>query len=170
MIIEMPYNLEYEGVNYSLVEQVDKSIFLHNFIDRKYRHDCLFVILTTHKDRPDKEFKFRDNINDNIGFINDYFSDCQFAIYDRMTRLQMPDVKCGNCKHLHRHYSESDNMIGFAILDEGHCCNTSRAKVRKRDDKPYKPDCFEWNDQCRQIVNQLSGKNGLDYKNYKDGG
>ena len=156
MISEMPYNFEYEGINYSLVEKVDKSTFLHNFIDKKYREDCLFAILYPYEDRLNKEIKFRDTINNNLGFINDYFYDCQIAIYDRMTRLEIPDKKCGNCQYMYRHYCESDNMLGFVMLQEGHCCKTSRIKTRKIDDKPYKPDCFEWNDQCRQIVNQLS--------------
>ncbi|MBA4698505.1 MAG: hypothetical protein H2212_03645 [Ruminococcus sp.] len=152
----MPYNLEHENVNYSLVEQIDKTQFLHNFIDKKYRGDCLFIVLDTCEDRPNKNLKFRDAINDNIGVINDYYGDCQFAVYERMTRLQMPEVNCGNCKYLVRHYSESDNMLGFTILGEGHCIKTSRMKSRKHEDRPYKDGCFEWNDQCRNIIKQLN--------------
>ena len=116
----------------------------------------MFAILYPYEDRLNKEIKFRDTINNNLGFINDYFYDCQIAIYDRMTRLEIPDKKCGNCQYMYRHYCESDNMLGFVMLQEGHCCKISRIKTRKIGDKPYKPDCFEWNDQCRQIVNQLS--------------
>lgn len=160
MITEMPYNYEFNKVNYSLVEQVQIKKFLHNFIDKKYRRDCLFFVLYPKSDRIAKEMKFWDSINRNIGVLNEYYEHCEIAVYDRMTKLEMPEKICGNCKHFHRHYSESDDWIGFVMLQEGHCTNTKRIKTRNVDSDPYKKNCFEWNDRCRQIVKEINGEIG----------
>ena len=150
----IPDQFELDSKKYSLLHIYQRKEFLHAFIDGKIPSTSAFVIYGADKDRPSVPV-FYNTVCEELEMLFRYYNDdAKIAEYERMPPLNYPERVCGNCKHFCRHYSGSDNSLGLAILDEGHCMGRRSAFKRMRLDSP-KDGCFEWNAECVGIIDKI---------------
>lgn len=153
--MEVPYNLEFDNVKYSLDDIYSTRVLLRKIIDNEFSSTSAFLICyDDERDRP-QHLNFYDVMLDNMGRLLQYYSECKIAVYDRMTPIEHPEKSCGNCKHFCTHYSSGDNFLCLNILQEGHCIGRRRVFKRMKDDKPKDNECFEWNAKCQGVIRTL---------------
>lgn len=155
---------EFEGVKYSLYDRYTVKNFCTKFLDGAFPRTSAYLLRV--EGCPSRPISHRTmQLNIEKLFRSEH-EDSIVAVFERMSPLGIPEMVCGNCRRFYPHFSASDNSLGLTLLQEGHCAPSGRICSRLRSDRADNKDCFEWNAECRAILETLQktrGRNNEDH-------
>lgn len=151
---DQPDQFTFHGVNYTLLGRYKLLTFICKFLDGEFPDTCTYLIQLPGRKNPKPSHRGAVLRNLEQTFLSLCLDDV-IAVYERMSPLQIPEMCCGNCHNFYRHYSGSDLTLNLAPLREGHCTRKGRIFNRAFDDKPANKDCFEWNDECKEVISRI---------------